>query len=235
MVCLGEGVWLTMRLDSTLRLYHASTYQHLQDIDIEPYVSKMLGTGKLGFSFVRITSLMAACNRLWIGTGNGVIICVPLSENTKPSSVAHSCATGGVYHAYSDHLQQNETILTATSVGSAGGIAGGAGSQLPYCFMAQAQLSFHGHRDAVKFFVAVPDVATTEQTESSELRTNLETKQKMLIMSGGEGYVDFRVGANNTADIDEDHDNGLENVSRRGEPIMTRTDYSHLIVWQVYS
>jgi len=43
MVCLGEGVWLTMRLDSTLRLYHCSTYQHLQDVDIEPYVSKMLG------------------------------------------------------------------------------------------------------------------------------------------------------------------------------------------------
>jgi len=43
MVCMGEGVWLTMRLDSTLRLYHAHTYQHLQDVDIEPYVSKMLG------------------------------------------------------------------------------------------------------------------------------------------------------------------------------------------------
>ena len=26
---------------------------------------------------------------------------------------------------------------------------------IPYCSMAQAQLSFHGHRDAVKFFVSV--------------------------------------------------------------------------------
>lgn len=40
---LGEGVWVSIRLDSTLRLYHAHTYQHLQDVDIEPYVSKMLG------------------------------------------------------------------------------------------------------------------------------------------------------------------------------------------------
>ena len=40
---LGEGVWVSIRLDSTLRLYHAYTYQHLQDVDIEPYVSKMLG------------------------------------------------------------------------------------------------------------------------------------------------------------------------------------------------
>lgn len=105
MAWLGDGVWVSIRLDSTLRLYHAHTYEHLQDVDIEPYVSKMLGelrifristflrfrlfkrvkfgvlgTGKLGFSFVRITALLISSHRLWIGTGNGVIISVPLSE-----------------------------------------------------------------------------------------------------------------------------------------------------------
>lgn len=49
----GDGVWVSIRLDSTVRLYHARTLQHLQDVDIEPYVSKVLGSGKLGFSFVR--------------------------------------------------------------------------------------------------------------------------------------------------------------------------------------
>lgn len=63
----GDGVWVSIRLDSTLRLYHAVTFEHLEDVDIEPYVSKMLGTGKLGFSFVRITALHVSCNRLWIG------------------------------------------------------------------------------------------------------------------------------------------------------------------------
>lgn len=108
----GDGIWVSIRLDSTLRLFHAHTFQHLQDVDIEPYVSKMLGpfitqvftlkdahtkhsdlvlnvsfipfstgTGKLGFSFVRITALMVSCNRLWIGTGNGVIISIPLTES----------------------------------------------------------------------------------------------------------------------------------------------------------
>lgn len=79
MAATGLGVWVSIRLDSTLRLYHSHTYEHLQDVDIEPYVSKMLGSGKLGFSFVRITSLHVSCGRLWIGTGNGVIISVPLS------------------------------------------------------------------------------------------------------------------------------------------------------------
>ena len=40
---VGDGVWVSIRLDSTLRLYHAYTHEHLQDVDIEPYVSKMLG------------------------------------------------------------------------------------------------------------------------------------------------------------------------------------------------
>lgn len=30
------------------------------------------------------------------------------------------------------------------------------GSFIPYCNMTQAQLSFHGHKDAVRFFLAVP-------------------------------------------------------------------------------
>lgn len=44
---IGDGVWVSIRLDSTLRLYHAHSHQHLQDVDIEPYVSKMLGEGLL--------------------------------------------------------------------------------------------------------------------------------------------------------------------------------------------
>lgn len=49
---VGDGVWVSIRLDSTLRLYHAHTYQHLQDVDIEPYVSKMLGKRPKHFIFV---------------------------------------------------------------------------------------------------------------------------------------------------------------------------------------
>lgn len=157
MAWLGEGVWVSIRLDSTLRLYHAHTYQHLQDVDIEPYVSKMLGkiiaklavfhsiyvlisiisgTGKLGFSLVRITSLLISSNRLWIGTSNGVIISVPLSDGGSN--------TGAVV--------SRGISLPGTGVK----VPPMPGSFVPYCSMAYAQLSFHGHKDNVKFFVAVP-------------------------------------------------------------------------------
>lgn len=38
-----------------------------------------------------------------------------------------------------------------------------AGTFVPYCSMAHAQLSFHGHRDAVKFFAAAPGKRTRLQ------------------------------------------------------------------------
>uniref|UniRef100_A0A3B3S5E5 C-Jun-amino-terminal kinase-interacting protein 3 n=1 Tax=Paramormyrops kingsleyae TaxID=1676925 RepID=A0A3B3S5E5_9TELE len=150
---IGDGVWVSIRLDSTLRLYHAHTHQHLQDVDIEPYVSKMLGTGKLGFSFVRITALLIAGNRLWVGTGNGVVISIPLTETVvlhrgqllglRANKVSPT-SSGGVIHVYADSSSEKTS-----------------GSFIPYCSMAQAQLCFHGHRDAVKFFVSVPGLSST--------------------------------------------------------------------------
>lgn len=57
---------------------------------------------------------------------------------------------------------------------------------IPRCCMANAQLSFHGHRDAVKFFVSVP--------MQSQSEIQIGQKPHMLVMSGGEGYIDFRLG-----------------------------------------
>lgn len=39
----GDGVWLSIRLSSTLRLYHAQTAEHLQDVDIQPFIEKTIG------------------------------------------------------------------------------------------------------------------------------------------------------------------------------------------------
>lgn len=51
---VGDGVWCSLRMDSTLRLYSAvKPFQFLQDIDIEPYVSKMLNPK--AFTFIRAT------------------------------------------------------------------------------------------------------------------------------------------------------------------------------------
>ncbi|CAL8270546.1 unnamed protein product [Lota lota] len=214
---LGDGIWVSIRLDSTLRLFHALTFQHLQDVDIEPYVSKMLGTGKLGFSFVRITALMVSCSRLWVGTGNGVIISIPLSEANKVPGVA-SQRPGVAVRVY----------------GEQGSERGGA--SVPYCSMAHAQLCFHGHRDAVKFFVSVPGQAVPPQggadsgsddppSECSD--TTASEPKSFLVMSGGEGYIDFRMG-DEGSELD-----GLLDPAEGQQSTAPKTERSHLIVWQV--
>ncbi|XP_041434041.1 C-Jun-amino-terminal kinase-interacting protein 3 [Xenopus laevis] len=233
---IGDGVWVSIRLDSTLRLYHAHTHQHLQDVDIEPYVSKMLGTGKLGFSFVRITALLIAGNRLWVGTGNGVVISIPLTETvvlhrgqllglrankTSPTS-GEGTRPGGVIHVYSDENSDKS-----------------AGSFIPYCSMAQAQLCFHGHRDAVKFFVSVPGnvLATlngsvldspSENPGTPSAETEEQKLKNVLVLSGGEGYIDFRIGDGEDDETEEHPADGNET-----KPVLSKAERSHIIVWQV--
>lgn len=256
-----EGVWVSIRLDSTLRLFDAHTCQHLQDVDVEPYVSKMLGTGKLGFSFIRITCLMAACNRLWIGTGNGVIICVPLLESGRPFN---SDLSSGVYKSIGDALVpgpggDRNTGASASVV---------TRTTLPYCSMAQAQLSFHGYKDAVKFFVCLPDPQNIEQTSAEAKRDEVKecktgeaspsssspppglslspptpppssSSTPSLVMSGGEGYVDFRMGSATTSslgDTDEELDSRRRDVLTKKvnqSQQEVKNHLSHIIVWHV--
>ncbi|XP_051995090.1 C-Jun-amino-terminal kinase-interacting protein 3 isoform X11 [Xyrauchen texanus] len=227
---IGDGVWVSIRLDSTLRLYHALTHQHLQDVDIEPYVSKMLGTGKLGFSFVRITALLIGGNRLWVGTGNGVIISIPLTETVvlhrgqllglRANKVSPT-SSGGVIHVYADDSNSEKS------------------SFIPYCSMAQAQLCFHGHRDAVKFFVSVPGnvLATlngsvldspSEPQGSSAIpaETEVQSLLNVLVLSGGEGYIDFRIG-------DGEDETEVDGEAPQMKPALSKAEKSHIIVWQV--
>uniref|UniRef100_A0A674BQB3 C-Jun-amino-terminal kinase-interacting protein 4 n=1 Tax=Salmo trutta TaxID=8032 RepID=A0A674BQB3_SALTR len=212
----GDGIWVSIRLDSTLRLFHSHTHQHLQDVDIEPYVSKMLGTGKLGFSFVRITALMVSCNRLWVGTGNGVIISIPLTDTNKV--MAGPGKPGGVIRVYGD---ENSDKVTA-------------GTFVPFCSMAHAQLCFHGHRDAVKFFTAVPGqvipsgvggAAEAGGDNGAEEHPQKQLGKSVLVMSGGEGYIDFRMG--------DDTEEPLDEPTLKLQPFLAKAERSHLIVWQV--
>ncbi|RWS07036.1 C-Jun-amino-terminal kinase-interacting protein 4-like isoform X12, partial [Leptotrombidium deliense] len=86
LAAMGDGVWCSMRLESSLRLYSSTKpYNHLQDVDIEPFISKILSPK--AFSFVRITSLKASGTRLWIGTANGVILSIACDKSKTAKEV----------------------------------------------------------------------------------------------------------------------------------------------------
>jgi hypothetical protein len=109
-------------------------------------------------------------------------------------------------------------------------------SYIPYCSMANAQLSFHGYRDAVKFFVAVPgqppskilhdDESTSEAIPSASSSSNTTDTSALafgdiLVVSGGDGYIDFRIG-----------DSALD---KSDELTTNNRNISYLIVWHLGS
>ncbi|CAF0717015.1 unnamed protein product [Brachionus calyciflorus] len=188
MCCINDGVWVSIRLDSTLRLYHAKTHQHLQYLDIEPFITRMLGTSNLGLSIVRVTSMMTANKRLWIGTGNGVVLSVPFSQSN---------------------------------------------GLIPQCNLTDSQFSFHGHRDAVKFFLSVPSEAIQKNINSEKSSKTYEKTETMLLLSGGHGYIDFRIGdTTTTSSFDKNDIKKLEDNNFSFGPV-AKNDRSHLIVWQI--
>lgn len=105
-----------------------------------------------------------------------------------------------------------------------------------------AQISFHGHRDSVKFFVAVPGnvdktstvcspkISTQPGQEDGSVLSSSTTdgENSWLVISGGEGYIDFRLG---------DNVEGGENIGGPEEipssSKMSSTENSHVMVWQV--
>ncbi|KAH0626458.1 hypothetical protein JD844_001445 [Phrynosoma platyrhinos] len=189
MVAAGGGVWVSIRLDSTLRLLHAETGQPLQEVELGPFITRILGPSSLSLA-LNISALGAFGKRLWVGTSGGTIISLPFASefagNSEPSSP----------------------------------------TSIPYCAMEQAQISYHGHRDAVRFFVSVPGCVNLSSSESPQ---ELHSQEKLsrrcsLVLSGGEGYINLRIGD----DTDERYGDLLF-----PNPRLRRAERSHLIVWQV--
>ncbi|KAG8140518.1 hypothetical protein E2320_003203 [Naja naja] len=97
---------------------------------------------------------------------------------------------------------------------------------IPLCAMEQAQISYHGHRDAVRFFVSVPGYVDPSAAENLKASHSQEKPSKpcSLVLSGGEGYINLRIGDNS-----DKHYGDLLHPN----PRLRRAERSHLIVWQV--
>ncbi|XP_027142557.1 C-Jun-amino-terminal kinase-interacting protein 4 isoform X2 [Larimichthys crocea] len=167
----GSGVWTSCRLDTILRLFDWSTGRPLQQVDFSALVTKTLGQAFLTLSPLQISSLAVISGRLWVGTGGGALVSIPLSITSEDVSI-------------------------------------------PYCSIASAQLCYHGHRQAVRFIIAAPGCLIT--TPGSNTVTTSQ-----LILSGGEGYINFRIG--------DDESDGSAELSQTSPQ---RSERSHMIIWQ---
>ncbi|XP_069551839.1 C-Jun-amino-terminal kinase-interacting protein 4 [Brachyistius frenatus] len=85
---------------------------------------------------------------------------------------------------------------------------------IPYSSTALAQLCYHGHRQAVRFIIAAPGCLITSPGSS-----HVTTSQ--LILSGGEGHINFRIG-----------DDATDESTEVSQATPQRSERSHMIIWQ---
>lgn len=142
----------------------------------------------------------------------------------------------------------------------------------PYCNISDAQFSFHGHRDSVRFFLNVPNLTIQKTSSSSSTTTTAintataaassvqspsklgltggyEKAETLLVLSGGHGYIDFRIGdttasskkpGGSIADAEDvkaasggGNNGGAGELATDDQNALKKNDRAYLIVWQI--
>ncbi|CAG9816492.1 unnamed protein product, partial [Phaedon cochleariae] len=189
MVICGNGVWLSLQNSAVVRCYHTVTFDLVCEVNVAPSVTKMLTScddiiRQHKAACLRVTSLVTCKDLLWIGTSAGVLLTMPLPhipstvKNTSiPTVTGHAAANQG--HAATP---QGHTGTTQSHAAVLLGHAGLTG--VP-----------HGHTGHVRFLTSIE---MPGGGEAPAHRNSYKAKQearggtKVLVISGGDGYEDFR-------------------------------------------
>ncbi|XP_043483895.1 rho guanine nucleotide exchange factor 17 isoform X2 [Leptopilina heterotoma] len=160
----GLGVWISLHNSAVLKLFHATSYECLSDINIAPAVTKMLSTGcddiirQHKAACLRVTALLACNDLLWIGTSAGVLLTMPI-PHIKPSTqrMTQLPIVTGVPHGHTGHVR----------------------------FLTCVEMSTQSKNDTrPKMSRYTYDTGNVQQNNINH--------GKLLVISGGDGYEDFR-------------------------------------------
>jgi len=172
-VSSGLGVWVSLQSTSIVKLYHATTYDNLADVDVAPAVHKMLAGADAIIrqhkaAVLRITSLLVCKDLLWIGTSAGVILTNPLPSITASTSVLrNSQGPTGSPHGHTGHVR----FLTSVEV---------------------PQSEFKMLENNEKDNRSSPSPLSTKYNFKRHKSSTDENAMLTLVVSGGDGYEDFR-------------------------------------------
>lgn len=163
------------------------SHELLFEIDVSNPVNKMLSTcddiiRQHKSACLRITSLLACKDLLWIGTSAGVLLNLPVGNSTK-----------GLQHIVSS--------LTGISYGHTGHVR----------FLTSVELNGPSSSAAA---------SATSKASGTQVTTpgaNNKATPTTLVISGGDGYEDFRSSSTNSAN----------EVAGREDST------NHLLLWQI--
>lgn len=199
LVSSGQGVWVASQQTSKVMLFHAVTYEFLLEVSIAQAVSQKLQSAddiirQHKAACLRITALMVCKDLLWVGTSAGVILTIPIpriTSTTTRGSLATPVVTGLVY-GHTGHVR----FLTSVEISS----------------KPEGLRDSSDRRDTSSGTsgFSIQDI----HRRSSMAATTATMASRMLVISGGDGYEDFRNSAANEGAGRDDSTN-------------------HLLLWQV--
>ncbi|XP_072333221.1 rho guanine nucleotide exchange factor 17-like [Scyliorhinus torazame] len=200
MVSSSLGVWIALQSSAQVKLYHAGTYENLAEVDVAPAVHKMLAGSDAIIrqhkaACLRITALLACKDLLWIGTSAGVVLTLSIPHVTaSTTSLRIPLIPVGSAHGHTGHVR----FLTAI--------------ELPEIF----DLTFPQAREPGRLSTGGERLIGSQKRDSARRRSSaiILLKTNMLVISGGDGYEDFRLT------------NSSETVGRDDST-------NHLLLWRV--
>ncbi|XP_060780028.1 rho guanine nucleotide exchange factor 17-like isoform X2 [Neoarius graeffei] len=187
MVSYGQGVWVALQGSAQVRLYHSTSYESIAEVDVAPAVHKMLAGSDAIIrqhkaACLRITALLACRDVLWIGTSAGVVLTLPVPpvpSNVGTGPLRTPLVPTGSAHGHTGHVR----FLTSIELPE--------GFDVHFPSQAESELSSDG---------------AVQQCRSSTLLTG---KSTLLVISGGDGYEDFRLNSSSETVGRDDSTNHL--------------------------
>uniref|UniRef100_A0A4W2H1Q5 Rho guanine nucleotide exchange factor 17 n=1 Tax=Bos indicus x Bos taurus TaxID=30522 RepID=A0A4W2H1Q5_BOBOX len=175
MVDSSLGVWVTLKGSAHVCLYHPDTFEQLAEVDVTPPVHRMLAGSDAIIrqhkaACLRITALLVCEELLWVGTSAGVVLTMPTSPSTISCPRA-PLSPAGLGQGHTGHVR----------------------------FLAAVQLP-----DGFNLLCPTPPpppdagpekLPSLEHRDSPRHRGPASARPKMLVISGGDGYEDFRLSS----------------------------------------
>ncbi|XP_073831491.1 rho guanine nucleotide exchange factor 17 isoform X2 [Musca autumnalis] len=198
-MCVSSNyVWISIQNSAHIKCFHSNTHQLITEVNLAQAVNKMLSNcdeiiRQHKAACLRVTSLLSCRDLIWIGTSAGVLLTIPSQGYEKG---APNVVPTGIPHGHTGHVRFLTYVETTGASGSgASSTEGGATKE-------------HDTNAGSKS-------PKPKGENSANSATN--TPGNILIISGGDGYEDFRnSGANSLSEIA-----GREDST------------NHLLIWQI--
>ncbi|CAC5403338.1 ARHGEF17 [Mytilus coruscus] len=189
MVTAGQGVWIAPHQSSKVLLHHATSYEFLLEVNIAHAVTQKLQSAddiirQHKAACLRITALLICKDLLWVGTSAGVILTIPMPRITSTTTRGQMTAPSvtGLVYGHTGHVR----FLTCVEMNAAAA--------------ATSSRTDNEEESTLPENLAIKDMPR----RSSVAATTATMATRMLVISGGDGYEDFRTtSANESAGRDD--------------------------------